>query len=158
MIVSAINTVISGLNKLKVPDWVPGIGGKGINIPQIPGFAKGTNSTPDTFIAGEEGPELITNAANRKVYTAAQTGQIFNNTAKAQNLNTANGVNASLGGAGTITLQVTNSPTVVVQGGDTASLKEQLAQYDEAFLEKLREVIRTVLKEQKEQEGRVAYA
>lgn len=158
VIVSAINTVISGLNKLKVPDWVPGIGGKEINIPQIPGFAKGTNSTPDTFIAGEEGPELITNAANRKVYTAAQTGQIFNNTAKAQNLNTANGVNASLGGAGTITLQVTNSPTVVVQGGDTESLKEQLAQYDEAFLEKLREVIRTVLKEQKEQEGRVAYA
>lgn len=58
VIVSVINTVISGLNKLKVPDWVPGIGGKGINIPKIPEFAKGTNRTPSTFIAGENGPEI----------------------------------------------------------------------------------------------------
>lgn len=157
-VISAVNTVIRGLNKLKVPDWVPGLGGKGINIPEIPGFAKGTNKTPNTFIAGENGPELITNAANRKVFTAAQTGQIFNNVAQAENLNAANGVNAKLGGAGTITLKVTNSPTVVVRGGDTGSIKEQLAQYDEAFLEKLREIIKQVLKEQKEQEGRVAYA
>lgn len=158
VVISAVNTVIRGLNKLKVPDWVPGLGGKGINIPEIPGFAKGTDRTPSTFIAGENGPELITNAANRKVFTAAQTGQIFNNAVKAENINTANGVNASLGGAGTITLQVTNSPTVVVQGGDTNGIKEQLAQYDEEFLEKLREIIRQILKEQKEQEGRVAYA
>jgi TP901 family phage tail tape measure protein len=162
-IVSVINTVIGGLNKLKIPDWVPGLGGKGINIPLIPTFAKGTNSTPDTFIAGEQGPELVTGAAGRKVFTAAQTGTIFNNLSQTQDLNaTASGVNANLTGAGTITLQVTNSPTVVLQGGssgqDTTSIKEQLAQYDEEFLEKLREIIRTILKEQKEQEGRVAYA
>lgn len=158
VVVSAINTVIRGLNKLKVPDWVPGLGGKGINIPEIPGFAKGTNKTPSTFIAGENGPELITNAANRKVFTATQTGQIFNNMAKAQDLNTANNVSANIGKAGTITLQVTNSPQVIVQNGDTSGIKEQLAQYDEEFLEKIREIIRTILKEQKEQEGRVAYA
>lgn len=159
VIVSAINTVIRGLNKLKVPDWVPGIGGMGINIPEIPGFAKGTNRTPSTFIAGENGPELITDAANRKVFTAAQTGQIFNNMAQAGNLNTANNVNATAGGAGTITIHVTNSPSVTVAGGgDTSGIKEQLQQYDEEFLEKLREIIRTILKEQREQEGRVAYA
>lgn len=158
VVISAVNTVIRGLNKLKVPDWVPGLGGKGINIPEIPGFAKGTNRTPNTFVAGEEGPELITNAPNRKVFTAAQTGQIFNNMSQAQNLNTANGVNAKLGGAGTITLQVTNSPTVVMQGGDTNGIKAQLEQYDEEFLEKLRGIIVAILKEQKEQEGRVAYA
>ena len=43
--ISAINACIRGLNKIniKVPDWVPGIGGKqyGINIPQIPKLAKG---------------------------------------------------------------------------------------------------------------------
>lgn len=78
-IISGINTLIRGLNKLKIPDWVPGIGGKGINIPEIPQFAKGTSRTPDTFIAGERGPELITGAANRAVFTAAQTGQILNN-------------------------------------------------------------------------------
>ncbi len=159
VIVSVINTVIRGLNKLKVPDWVPGIGGMGINIPEIPGFAKGTERTPSTFIAGENGPELITNAANRKVFTAAQTGQIFNNMAGAANLNTANNVNATAGAAGTITIHVTNSPSVTVTGGgDTSKIKEQLQQYDEEFLEKLRDIIRAILKEQKEQEGRVAYA
>lgn len=158
-VVSAVNTVIGGLNKLKVPDWVPGLGGKGINIPLIPGFAKGTERTPNTFIAGENGPELITNAANRKVFTAAQTGQIFNNMAGAANLNTANNVNATAGAAGTITIHVTNSPSVTVTGGgDTSKIKEQLQQYDEEFLEKLRDIIRAILKEQKEQEGRVAYA
>ena len=159
VIVSVINTVISGLNKLKVPDWVPGIGGKGINIPKIPEFAKGTNRTPSTFIAGENGPELITNAANRKVFTAAQTGQIFNNMAQAGNVDTANNVNAGMGTAGTITINVTNSPSVTVTGGgDTSGIKAQLQQYDEEFLEKLRTIIVTILKEQKEQEGRVAYA
>lgn len=159
VVISAVNTVIRGLNKLKVPDWVPGLGGKGINIPEIPGFAKGTNRTPSTFIAGENGPELITDAANRKVFTAAQTGQIFNNMAQAENLNTANNVSTAAGGAGTITIHVTNSPSVTVAGGgDTSGIKEQLQQYDEEFLEKLREIIRTILKEQKEQEGRVAYA
>lgn len=31
-IVKAINNLIDGLNHIKVPDWVPGIGGKGINL------------------------------------------------------------------------------------------------------------------------------
>ncbi|RKI39977.1 phage tail tape measure protein [bacterium D16-51] len=158
-VVSAVNTVIGGLNKLSVPDWVPGIGGKGINIPLIPGFVNGTVRTPDTFIAGENGPELITGAANRSVFTAAQTGQIFNNMAQAQNLNTtASNVNAGAIGAGTITIHVTNNPTVNVKGGETDGIKEQLQQYDEEFLEKIRQIIITILREQKEQEGRVAYA
>ena len=158
-VVTVINTVIGGLNKLKVPDWVPGIGGKGINIPKIPEFAKGTNRTPGTFIAGENGPELITDAANRKVFTAAQTGQIFNNMARVGNsADTANNVNAGMGTAGTITIYVTNSPSVTVSGGDTNGIKEQLQRYDEEFLEKLREIIRSILDEQREQKGRVAYA
>ncbi|MDR1687270.1 MAG: hypothetical protein LBS21_01500 [Clostridiales bacterium] len=44
---------------------------------EIPGYAKGTNRTPDTFIAGENGAELITGAKGRKVFNAAQTGDIF---------------------------------------------------------------------------------
>lgn len=76
-ITSAVNVVIRGLNKLKVPDWVPGLGGKGINIPEIPQLAKGSSNTPNTFIAGEKGPELITNTPGRTVYTAQQTKDIF---------------------------------------------------------------------------------
>lgn len=41
LVISGINTLIKGLNLLKIPDWVPGIGGKGINIPLIPKLAKG---------------------------------------------------------------------------------------------------------------------
>ena len=80
-IIDIINGLIGGLNKLKIPDWVPGVGGKGINIPLIPKFAKGTPRTPDTFIAGEQGAELITNARNRTVFKAAETGNIFTNLA-----------------------------------------------------------------------------
>lgn len=42
-LISLVNGVIKGLNKIKLPDWVPAIGGKGINIPLIPKLATGTN-------------------------------------------------------------------------------------------------------------------
>ena len=47
-LIGLINGVIKGLNKIKLPDWVPAIGGKGINIPLIPKLATGTN-----YVAGE---------------------------------------------------------------------------------------------------------
>lgn len=55
--------------------------GGGTNIPvvTVPSYAKGSDYTKDTFIAGEQGPELITGAAGRKVFTAAETGDIFGN-------------------------------------------------------------------------------
>lgn len=76
-IIGVVNGAISALNSIRIPDWVPGLGGKGINIPTLPTFAKGTKNTPNTFIAGEEGPELITNAPGRTVYTAEQTKKIM---------------------------------------------------------------------------------
>lgn len=42
-LITLVNKVIKGLNKIKIPDWVPAIGGKGINIPLIPKLATGTN-------------------------------------------------------------------------------------------------------------------
>lgn len=47
-LIGLINGVIKGLNKIKMPDWVPAIGGKGINIPLIPKLDTGTN-----YVAGE---------------------------------------------------------------------------------------------------------
>ena len=35
-IINMLNKVIDGLNQVQVPDWVPLVGGKGINIPKIP--------------------------------------------------------------------------------------------------------------------------
>lgn len=40
-IIDGLNKFIRGINKIQVPDWVPAVGGKGINIPQIPKLAKG---------------------------------------------------------------------------------------------------------------------
>ena len=40
-VINLVNSFIRGLNKLKIPDWVPGFGGKGINIPLIPTLEKG---------------------------------------------------------------------------------------------------------------------
>lgn len=40
-IIGGINNFIGGLNKIKIPDWVPVVGGKGLNIPTIPELAKG---------------------------------------------------------------------------------------------------------------------
>lgn len=59
-IIGMVNKAIGGLNKLKIPDWVPGVGGKGINIPKIPMLAKGTKYFEGGMaIVGEEGPELV---------------------------------------------------------------------------------------------------
>lgn len=40
-IIDLINNFIKGVNKIEIPDWVPGVGGKGINIPLIPKLARG---------------------------------------------------------------------------------------------------------------------
>lgn len=59
-IISAINTMIRGLNKIKLPDWVPVFGGKGINIPQIPKLARGgVVNSGQIYMAGEAGKEAI---------------------------------------------------------------------------------------------------
>lgn len=40
-IIRGINSFIRGLNKIKIPDWVPAIGGKGFHINTIPELEKG---------------------------------------------------------------------------------------------------------------------
>lgn len=77
-IIGMINKVIGGLNKLKLPDWVPGIGGLGINIPKIPMLAKGTNyfsgsAYGNLAIVGEQGPELVNLPTGARVNTAKET-------------------------------------------------------------------------------------
>lgn len=154
-IISLVNGAISGLNKLKIPDWVPGIGGKGINIPLIPQFATGTDSTPDTFIAGERGAELITNAKNRSVFTAAQTGSIFRNLADTVNaIRTAGAVPYQLAYAGAPSVAaptlnagdgrtsvVIHSAPVFHVGNDAQAqdIEEMLRRHDEELLDEIDE-------------------
>lgn len=59
-IIGLINGFIGGLNKIQIPDWVPSVGGKGLNIPKIPLLANGGNiEMSGAAIVGEEGPELL---------------------------------------------------------------------------------------------------
>lgn len=57
-IIGGVNGIIGGLNKLKIPDWVPVIGGKGFDIPEIPTFSSG-GFTSGVSIAGEAGTEAV---------------------------------------------------------------------------------------------------
>ena len=73
------------MNKIKVPSWVPGLGGKGINIPKIPklaqgGFVKantpqlamiGDNRHYGEIVAPEDKLQAMVNAA---VHAAAGSG------------------------------------------------------------------------------------
>ena len=172
-VVSVVNGVISGLNKLKVPDWVPGIGGKGINIPLIPGFAKGTSSTPDTFIAGEDGPELITNATGRTVFTADQTRNILAaqnaaattaaavaptaTTPTAQTVNSQNAAPEVTPGAGSgggvKNVTINNNPTIVINGDKPEDLDAKLEENNRKLLRDVEDL----LDEKEDKERRQKY-
>lgn len=77
-IIGGINAFLSGLNKIKLPDWIPGAGGKGVNIPLIPTFAQGvTNFSGGMAIVGEEGPELVTLPRGANVFPNRNTEQIL---------------------------------------------------------------------------------
>ena len=83
-IISKMNTVIGGLNSFQIPDWVPVLGGKGLNIPKIPMLYKGTEyfqpskTWGNMAIVGEQGPELISNLpTGSKVHTADETRDLL---------------------------------------------------------------------------------
>ena len=59
-IIDGINGFIGGINKIKIPDWVPGVGGKGINLPKIPKLAVGGIVESATIaMIGESGREAV---------------------------------------------------------------------------------------------------
>lgn len=163
-ITGAVNVVIRGLNTLKVPDWVPGIGGKGINIPEIPQLAKGSKNTPDTFIAGEAGPELITNAPGRTVYTAQQTKDIFsaqnaatqvaqaagagqmasqvfyNTTNNAPEVKPPEVVSGAGQGSGN-NITITNSPTIYVDSDKAGDFEEKMEENNRNLLQEVEDLL-----------------
>lgn len=79
VIISAIAKVVGwvadGLGW--IVDKIFGGGGDTSAAEKVNAYAGGTDNSSETFIAGEEGPELVTGARGRKVFTALETGKIF---------------------------------------------------------------------------------
>ena len=77
-IINMLNKVIDGLNQVQVPDWVPLVGGNGINIPRIPTLWKGSNFTiGGPTLVGEQGPELVNMPRGASVMPAHKTRSVL---------------------------------------------------------------------------------
>lgn len=84
-IIGKMNWVIDGLNKFQVPDWVPLLGGKGINIPRIPELWKGSNFTlGGPTLVGEQGPELVNMPRGASVMPAHKTRSMLKGVGKTE--------------------------------------------------------------------------
>ncbi len=70
-IIDLINGFIGGLNKIKIPDWVPVVGGKGIDLPTIPRLRVGMDYVPsDDFPAFLHKGEAVLTAQENALYRA----------------------------------------------------------------------------------------
>ncbi|MFS0946985.1 phage tail tape measure protein [Enterococcus casseliflavus] len=67
--IGLINAFLGGLNNIKIPKWVPGVGGKGFSISTIPYLADGGHVLNGQAIVGEAGPELLTNKNGKTTVT-----------------------------------------------------------------------------------------
>jgi phage-related protein len=75
-VASLWNSTVGKL-RFEVPSWVPGIGGKGFDVPDIPYLANGTIATSPTLgIFGEAGPEAVIpiSRPNRAMELMEQSG------------------------------------------------------------------------------------
>lgn len=119
-VIALVNSAIGKINSINVsvPEWVPGIGGKGIgfNIPQIPMLARG-GFTNGVSIAGEAGPEAVI-SFNRKYHdenvdTWIRAGQMLGASASPgaalSGGSVSNNKSVSMGG-------ISFSPNITIQG------------------------------------------
>lgn len=68
-VISLINGVFSGLGNIKIPKWVPKIGGQSFSMAQIPYLADGGHVLNGQAIVGEAGPELLSNSGGKTTVT-----------------------------------------------------------------------------------------
>lgn len=87
-IIDGINKVIKSINKLKIPDWVPKIGGKSPNFKTIPKLATGTNYVPeDTLAMIHKGEAVIPKKFNPYTNMNSSMLGIMNNSGQKQVIN-----------------------------------------------------------------------
>lgn len=67
--IGLINAFLGGLNSIKIPKWVPGVGGKSFSISTLPYLADGGHVLNGQAIVGEAGPELLSNKNGKTTVT-----------------------------------------------------------------------------------------
>ena len=79
-IIDGINVFIKGLNKLKIPDWVPGVGGMGLSIATIPRLYEGAvlEKGQTGFLEGN-GAEAVVPLHNNKKWISAVSQDMAEN-------------------------------------------------------------------------------
>lgn len=93
VIIDGINTFMRGINKMKIPSWVPGIGGNSFNFKEIPRLASGgyvRANTPQLAIIGDNRREGEIVAPESKIAQAVAAGisTALSKSALAQNTGT----------------------------------------------------------------------
>lgn len=65
-IINGINSFIRGVNRIKIPDWVPAIGGRGISIREIPRLKVGIDYVPSDYYPAflDKGERVLTKEEN----------------------------------------------------------------------------------------------
>lgn len=72
-IIDKLNDFIKYVNKIKIPDWVPGVGGKGLNIQPIPKLRSGLQRVPrDDYPAMLHKNERVLTAEEAATYNAME--------------------------------------------------------------------------------------
>lgn len=142
-VVDIINSVITGINGIVIPDWVPGVGGKSLDIPliQLPQLASG-GFTDGVSIAGEAGMEAVIS------FDRAYRGDNLSYWARAGRML---GVDDSLldtfetGNAGRsgVTINVTFAPQITINNTETVEfdLMERLREEEENLVDMLADML-----------------
>lgn len=65
-IIDGLNWFIDGINSIKIPDWVPVVGGMGFSIPKIPRLKVGLDYVPSDYYPAylDEGEAVLTKQEN----------------------------------------------------------------------------------------------
>lgn len=120
-IIDGINGFIDGINSLKIPDWVPGVGGKSLNLPKMKRLATGgIISQPTVALVGESGREAVMPLENN-------TGWLDEIAAKLEQRMSGSGVAATGQVAITNNYDVNTSTDVTLISRDQSRLLRRLA-------------------------------
>ena len=142
-VVDIINSVITGINGIVIPDWVPGVGGKSLNIPtiQLPQLASG-GFTDGVSIAGEAGTEAVISFdqayRNENLSYWARAGHMLG--VDDSLLDAFESRNSDQGG---MTINVTFAPQITINGTETPEfdLMKKLREEEENLVDMLADML-----------------